>query len=103
MMIELIIIGVSILTLIVIYTGRVTSPTGDTRLFSNPFLTKMDEGIFEFIKFFFKLYSLVMSNFTSFLKKIPHRAIHTIHAVSHSLAAKSSKWVDKITRKTHTK
>jgi hypothetical protein len=100
MTVELIIILVSSLILVLVYFSRIKSKQGGTILLSENFLHKADEKIFEFVKFVFKLYSLLFSNISTFLSKIPHKVIHSIHIISHKVAQKSSAWIDKITHKT---
>ena len=103
MMIELIIIGVSVLALLTIYIARAKTTNGNTRLFPNSFLMKTDEIIFDFIKFVFKLYALMASNLGSFFKEVPHKFLESIHKGSHALATQSSRWVDRIKGKSHSK
>ncbi len=103
MMIELIIICVSVLALAVIYLARVRTPDGNTRLFPSTFLIKTDEIIFDFIKFVFKLHSLMVSNISSFFKEVPHKILQNIHKGSNLLAMHSNRWVEKIKGKTHIK
>ncbi|MEY4440989.1 MAG: hypothetical protein RLY49_615 [Candidatus Parcubacteria bacterium] len=97
MTVELITILLSLLILISVYFSRIKSRNGETILFSENFLHKADENIFEFVKFVFKLYSLLFHNISTFLSKIPHKVAHNVHAVSHKVAQKSSNWIDKIT------
>ena len=99
MTIELISIIVSLSILVLIYGARIKSSRGKTILFSEKFLQNTDEKIFEFVKFVFKLYSLLFTNISAFLSKIPHKIIHNIHVVSHTIAQKSSIWIEKITHK----
>jgi hypothetical protein len=54
----------------------------------------MDEVLFDFIKFAFKLYALVISNLKSFFKAVPHKVVHTFHKATHTAATKSKAWVD---------
>ncbi len=103
MMIELIIICVSVLAVATIYIGRVKTVGGNTKLFPTSFLMRTDEVIFDFIKFVFKLYALLVSNLNSFFGEVPHKFLQSIHKGSHSLATHSSQWVEKIKRKSHSK
>ena len=99
MIIEIITIIISILIIGIIYIARIKSVNGKTFLFSEKFLQKTDEKIFDFVKFIFKLYSLLFHNISTFVGQIPHKIIHTIHGLSHAVAQKSSVWVEKITHK----
>lgn len=99
MILEITSIILSLLILFLIYFARIKSPEGKTFLFSNSFLNKADEMVFDFIKFVFKLYSLLFMNISIFISKIPHKVAHNIHKVSHLVAQKSSNWIDKITHK----
>lgn len=100
MIVEITLIIVSSSILFLVYFSRVKNNGLKTFLFSENFLNSADEKIFDFVKFVFKMYSLLEQNVTTFVSKIPHKVAHTIHEASHSLAVKSSKWVDKITHKT---
>ena len=99
MLLEIITIIFSLTVLILVYFARVKSTSGGTFLFSNSFLNKADEIIFDFIKFIFKLYSLLFHNISTFIAHIPHKVIHSIHKVAHMIAQKTNLWVDKITHK----
>ncbi len=99
MTIELIIILVSLLLLVTVYFSRIKSKEEGTLLFSENFLQKADEKIFDFIKFVFKMYSLLAQNLFSFVTKIPYKIVHLVHKFAHSIAAKSTVWVEKITHK----
>jgi hypothetical protein len=50
--------------------------------------------LFDFIKFSFKLYALVVSNLRLFFRAVPHKVARTFHKVSHTAATKSRAWVD---------
>ncbi len=96
MILEISIIIVSSLVIGVVYASRIKSTSGNSILFSKKFLHKADENIFEFVKFVFKLYSLLTHNISTFMAHVPHKIIHSIHTVSHTIAQKSSTWVEKI-------
>lgn len=96
MILELITILITSLILFSVYFARIKSKKGGTMLFSDSFLQKADETIFEFVKFVFKLYSLLFTNISMFLSKIPHKIANHIHKISHTIAQKSSEWIDKI-------
>lgn len=99
MILEIITILFSATILFLVYFARIKSSHSKTFLFSETFLNRADEKIFDFIKFVFKLYSLLFSNISTFVSRIPHKIVHSIHKVSHTAALKSSQWVDKITHK----
>lgn len=94
MTMELIIIVVSIVGLIVLYWARWKRTDHSSMLFPHKFLHKMDEVLFDFIKFSFKLYALVVSNIQSFFKAVPNKVAHTFHKATHTAATKSKVWVD---------
>lgn len=98
MLVELIIIIICLAILFLVYGARIRSK-GNKGLFSENFIQKADEKIFEFIKFIFKLYSDSLKNITGFVSKIPHRIVQGIHFISHKIAQKSSEWIEKITHK----
>lgn len=100
MILEITTIILSTTILFLVYFARIKSNNSKTFLFSESFLNKADEKIFDFIKFVFKMYSLLEQNVTTFVSKIPHKVINIIHKISHSIAAKSNEWVEKITHKT---
>lgn len=100
MSLEILIITISFLVLFSVYFARLKSPTGRTFLFSESFLNKADEALFNFVKFVFKLYSLLFQNISTFIGRIPHKIVHSIYKTSHTITNKSSQWVDKITHKT---
>ncbi len=99
MTIEIIAILLSGTVLFLVYFARIKNDNKKTFLFSEKFLNKADEKIFDFVKFVFKLYSLLFTNLAGFISKIPHKIIHYIHQISHMVAQKSSAWVEKITHK----
>jgi hypothetical protein len=99
MIIEIVTISVSAGIIFLIYFARIKSGRSKTFLFSESFLHKTDEKIFDIVKFVFKMYSLLFSNISVFISKIPHKVVNSIHKISHFLAQKSSEWVDKITHK----
>lgn len=94
MTMELIIIAVSMLGLFVLYWARWKSADHSSMLFPYKFLHRVDDVLFDFIKFSFKLYALVMSNLRSFFRAVPHKVAHTFHRATHTAAAKSKAWVD---------
>ena len=100
MILEIITITVASLIVASVYMARIKSTTGKTILFSESFLQTMDEKIFEFIKFVFKLHELLFSNISVFISKIPHQVVNYVHDVSHFIAQKSKIWIDKIAHKT---
>lgn len=100
MILEILAISTPTIIIFLVYFARIKSGEGKTFLFSQRFLHKADEKIFDFVKFVFKLYSLLFSNISTFVSKIPHKIVHNIHKISHSIAQKSSNWIDKITHKT---
>lgn len=99
MIIELITISVSSIILFLIYFARLKSTNGDTFLFSERFLNRADEAIFGFIKFIYKMNALLFHNISGFVAHIPHRTIHVIHGISHSITEYTSNLVEKITHK----
>ena len=99
MITELITIIVSLLVLVLIYFSRIKSEGSKTFLFSEKFLHKADEKIFDFVKFVFKLYSLLFGNISIFISKTPHMIMNMIHKISHAVAQKSSEWIEKVTHK----
>ena len=99
MTMELIIIVASVAGLILLYWARWNRTDHSSLLFPHRFLHKMDEVLFDFIKFVFKLYALVVSNLKSFFKAMPHKVAHGIHRATHSAATKSKTWVDVAGRK----
>jgi hypothetical protein len=99
MLSEIIAIGVSILVLFLVYFARVKSPAGKTFLFSERFLNKADEIIFDLIKFVYKMHELLFHNISVFLGHIPHKIMNIIHKISHAIAKYSSDWIEKITHK----
>ncbi len=99
MTMELIIIVASVAGLILLYWARWNRTDHSSLLFPHRFLHKMDEVLFDFIKFVFKLYALVVSNLKSFFKAMPHKVAHGIHRATHSAATKSKTWVDGAGRK----
>ena len=102
MILEIITIVLSALMIFVVYAARIKSTEDKSVLFSEKFLHKADDKIFEFVKFVFKLYSLLTHNISTFIVHVPHKIIHGIHVVSHAIAQKSNKWVEKI-KHTHKK
>jgi hypothetical protein len=103
MIIELSILIFSIFALFFIYFARLKSKTNGTFLFSDNFLNKADEVIFSFIKFVYKLYTLLLTNISGFLVHVPHKIIEAIHYISHAIAKYSSKWVERITHHKNSK
>lgn len=99
MTLEIITIILSSLVIGSIYIARIKSKNGKTFLFSENFLQKKDESIFEFVKFVFKLYALLFANISVFLSKIPHQVANHVHKVSDYVAQKSKLWIDKISHK----
>ncbi len=99
MILEIITITITSLLILVIYTARIKTDTGKTFLFSESFLQKADERIFDFVKFIFKLYSLLIHNVSTFISHIPHKIVNIIHKIAHNIAVKSSEWIDKVTHK----
>ena len=97
MTMELIIIVLSMLGLFVLYWARWKRTDHSSLLFPHKFLHRVDEVLFDFIKFSFKLYALVVANIKSFFKKVPHKVVHTFHKATHTAAAKSKTWVDQST------
>jgi hypothetical protein len=97
MILEITTIILSAVILFLVYFARIKSGNSKTFLFSEKFLQKADESIFEFVKFVFKLYSLLFQNVATFASKVPHKVIHSIHFISHKIAQKSSEWIDKVT------
>lgn len=95
---ELIIISASLIGLIVLYWARWNRTDHESTLFPHVFLHKMDDLLFDFIKFAFKLYALVISNIRAFFKSMPHKVAHGIHRATHSAATKSKTWVDGVKR-----
>lgn len=102
MKVELIIIFVSIVVIFGLYAGRMRA-SGHGGVFSNSFLSKTDEVIFEFIKFVFKLHALVVSNLGSFFREVPHRFVHGIHSILDALSAKTKQLLDRLKGKSRTK
>jgi hypothetical protein len=99
-MLEIITIIVSSLIVGIVYIARIKPANGKTILFSEHFLHKADEHIFEFVKFVFKLYALLVANISAFISKIPHQIANHVHNTSHYIAQKSKTWIDAIAHKT---
>jgi hypothetical protein len=100
MILEIITIIVASLIVGTIYIARIKSSGQKTALFSENFLQKADEKIFEFVKFVFKLYALLFANISAFISKIPHQAVNYLHKISDYIAQKSKSWIDAIAHKT---
>jgi len=96
MIVELIILSISLVALVLLYVGRMKSNNGQTFLFSNTFLSKTDENIFEVIKITFKGYAQISHSISVFIAKIPHAIAHTAHNISHRISQYTSKWVETI-------
>lgn len=91
---ELIIIIVALASLVALYWARWNRTDHSSLLFPHKFLHRMDEFIFDFVKFAFKLYALLVGNVKSFFKAMPHKVAHGIHKATHTAATKSKTWVD---------
>lgn len=100
MILEILAISVSAIIIFLVYFARIKSNGTKTFLFSESFLNRADEKLFDFIKFVFKMYSLLEQNLATFVSKIPHKIVNIIHRASHAIALKSNEWVEKITHKT---
>lgn len=99
MILEITTIIISLTILFLVYFARIKSINGGTFLFSKSFLNRADEILFDFVKFIFKLYSLLFNNISVFISKIPHKVVHNVNQVSHIIHKKSSVWIDTLTHK----
>jgi predicted RND superfamily exporter protein len=94
-MLEIIIILISALVLFLLYFARYISKDNNTFLFSETFLVKADDVIFDTIKFLFKIYTLLINNISAFFKTIPHTIVHFAHKISNALAGYTHTLVEK--------
>jgi len=103
MVMEFIILVLSLCALVLIYVGRMKTVDGGSFLFKVTFLIKMDEYIFECIKFVFKKYKKVYQAVVHTISEIPHAFLNLIHKISHKTTVKSSHWANTIKNKTQNK
>lgn len=94
-MLEISIIIISAFVIFIVYFARYKNNGTHTFLFSSNFLMKADDTIFHMVKFVFKIYTLLMNNFMTFIHTIPHTVVHFIHTVSHKLAGYTHTLVEK--------
>ncbi len=99
MLFEILTISISAAILFLVYFAGIKSPHGKTFLFSENFLNKADEILFGFVKFMYKLNSLLFHNISTFIARIPHKIVNVIHVISHATAKYTSDWIEKVTHK----